>query len=809
MNKIRLLTAICAVLFSLSSYGQVYRFQGTVSDSANLKAIDNIVVEMKALNAEDKNVYTAVTDLKGMFTITVPSGNYRLALKLLGYKTKIQDIHVTGDLQQSFSLASQPIPLGEIEVSSFRVNRQVRELPIPLAVVGGNAYQKLSSMTLSNVLTSEPGIAMGSDGVWATNVNIRGLSENRLVTLIDGSRVETATDLTASLSMVDVNDIERVEVVKGAQSSLYGTGAMGGIVNIITKDGHFAFKPYVSGNIVSGYASANDLLTGHADISTGSDKWYLRLSGTYTDADDIRTPEGTMSNSQFTTNNVAAKVGFKPFANHLLKMQFQRNWSTDVGIPGGEAFPGPATATYTDISRQLFSASYEINNITDKLASIKLSYFNQFIQRDVAMVPNTVTETLLPSGGKQRVTPELVSPVGDHMTNGGQLQSIWNVTEQSTLIAGVDVWSRRLTTGRTKIIKNEVFNAAGDVIKTVNLERGETPIPESSFTSSGIFLQDETHLLDDKLTLIAGGRMDGIWVKNDEAYDVDYLIANGVRNDMPANQRITFKKGNESSISWSANAGILYRLFKDTDLSLNLARSFRAASLEERFKYIDLGNYVRLGDPDLKPESGYSVDLGVRVWKPKFNFQIDAFANQISNMIVEEPGEFIYTINTGSTEGVTDTLPALINANVSKALLYGVDFGFQYNFCSDFVLFGSGAFVRGTDTEADASLPQIPPVNGRLGIRYTYQGIGSAEITVTGAAKQSKIAQGEMETGGYTRYDLALSSAKINLGPTKMQLFAGIDNITDRSYTNHLSTNRGSISVEPGRNIFVRLSLAF
>ena len=102
-------------------------------------------------------------------------------------------------------------------------------------------------MSLSNVLASEPGIAMGSDGVWSTSINIRGLSENRLVTLIDGNRIETATDLTASLSMVDVNDIERVEVIKGAQSSLYGTGAMGGIVNIITKDGHFSGKPYSIG----------------------------------------------------------------------------------------------------------------------------------------------------------------------------------------------------------------------------------------------------------------------------------------------------------------------------------------------------------------------------------------------------------------------------------------------------------------------------------------------------------------------------------------------------------------------------------
>ncbi|HPT20668.1 MAG TPA: TonB-dependent receptor [Bacteroidales bacterium] len=808
MNKLKLLAALLAAFFSISSYGQVYRFQGTVRDSADQKTIENVVVEAIPVSATDKGSFTVVTDIKGRFTIDLPSANYRVVLKLLGYNISSHEVNIKGDLQQDFILSSQDIPLGEIEVSSLRINRQVKELPIPLAVVSSNRYQKLSSMTLSNVLAAEPGVAMGSDGVWATNVNIRGLGESRLVTLIDGNRVETATDLTASLSMVDVNDIERVEVIKGAQSSLYGTGAMGGIVNIITKDGHFSGKPYISGNVTSGFASANDLITEHADINTGSDRWYLRVSGTYSDADDIRTPEGTLPNSQFTTNNVTAKFGFKPSANHLLKIQYQNNWSKNVGIPGGEAFPGPAEATYTDISRQLISASYEISNITDRLSSLKLSYFNQYIQRDVAMIPNTVTETPI-AAGIQRITPQLVSPIGDHMTNGAQLQSTWNFADNNTLIAGVDVWSRNLKTERTKIILNEVINNAGTVVKTNNIVRGETPIPESSFGSAGVFLQDEAHLLNDKLTLIIGGRLDGIHVENEQSYDVDYLIVNGVRNDSPANQRITFEKGSENDMSWSANTGMLYKLDKNIDLSLNLARSFRSPSLEERFKYIDLGNYVRLGDPNLDPESGYSADLGLRVWKPKFSFQIDGFVNRISNMIVESPGEFVYTLNTGVDQGTTDTIPAYINSNVSKALLYGLDFSLQYNVYSDLVLFGSGSFVRGRDTEADEDLPQIPPLSGRLGLRYICQGIGSAEVAVAGAARQDKIAEGEKETGGYARLDLALSSARINVGPTKLQLFAGIDNITDRSYTNHLSTNRGSISIEPGRNIYLRLSLSF
>ena len=154
-------------------------------------------------------------------------------------------------------------------------------------------------------------------------------------------------------------------------------------------------------------------------------------------------------------------------------------------------------------------------------------------------------------------------------------------------------------------------------------------------------------------------------------------------------------------------------------------------------------------------------------------------------------------------------MPALINSNVSRALLYGFDYNFEYNFLSGFVLYGTGSFVRGRDTETGTDLPLIPPLKGRLGIRYTYYKIGSAELIVTGASKQTRIAENEQETDGYIRLDMALSSDKIKLGETGLQVFAGIDNILDKKYTNHLSTNRGSISIEPGRNFFVRLNFSF
>lgn len=806
MSRIWLLVVMSTLAISQRVYSQDFRFEGVVIDSVAQQAIEGVAIQVIPVNTKGKDFF-AVTNVNGKFVFNLPADNYKVNLSIIGYAQAQKSIRVTSNTEITFMLSPQPFPLGEVVVSSFRVNRSIKELPTPLAVVGKYDFQHQSAISLSNVLANEPGVSMGGDGVWATNINIRGFSENRLVTLVDGFRVETANDLTAALSMVDVNDVERVEVVKGAQSVLYGTGAMGGIVNIITKDGYFSSEPHLSGNLMGGFASVNNSYSGYANINAGADKWYIKVNGTYTDAQDIRTPMGKLPNSQFTANNTAARVGFKPFKNHTLKAQYQRYWANDVGIPGGDAFPGPATATYSDIGRQLFSGSYEITDITNTLSSLKLSYYNQYILREVLLFPNApATEKPTPIGGIQRTSPQYFTPTGEHRTNGVQLQSTWNFTENNTLIAGIDAWARNLYTSREKYIKVEVFSPANVLMATNNMVRGETPTPNSTFSTAGVFIQNESRLLDDKLTLIIGGRADGIRTKNDRNFDIDYLIVNGVRNDSPTNQRVTFEASKQNLFSWSANAGILYTVAKDVDLSASVARSFRAPSLEESFKFIDLGNLVRLGDPTLKSESGFATDIGLRIWKKNFTMQVGLFTNWINNMIVETPGEYIYTTADGLSTG---TVPALINANVSSAMLYGSDVKLQYRVTSRLVAFTSGAYVRGKDTEAGEDLPLIPPLSGRFGLRYTSPKYGSLEASILGAAKQDKIAQGEMVTDGYHRIDVGLSSAKLNLGFSKFQLFVGVDNLTNVSYTNHLATNRGAISVEPSRNLFLRINLSF
>lgn len=680
-------------------------------------------------------------------------------------------------------------------VTSFRYQHRLSQMPAPIFMAQAYDYKQQSAFTLSNVLGREAGIAMGGDGIWATNVNIRGFGEDRLVTLVDGCRVETATDLTAALSMINPDNVARVEVIKGALSSLYGTGAMGGIINIITKDGSFYNKLHASGEVIGSFSSVNKKYTTYGSVNAGSKRWYLRLSGSYNKAQNVLTPKGILENSQFQTSDFSAKLGVKTFENHTFKAQFQYNDGNDIGIPGGSAFPGPAKAKYSDINRMLIDANYEITDITDKLKSLKFSYFRQHILRDVELQPNTITDATLPNGNIQRTIPNFFRPHATHTTNGGVVQGTWDLSKNNSLIVGADVWSREMISSRKKDITMKVLKINETVIKENSVQRFESPLPKSTFTSAGIFVQDETHFAENRATLIAGGRIDAIFISNEKCYDVDSVILNGIKQT-PA-QRTTFEAGKNRSLSWSANIGVLYRVGRMSELTLNLARSFRAPSLEERFKFIDLGNLVRIGDPNLKPENGYSAEIGFRVRSEVFALQASAYTNLINNYVVEKHGEF-------------ESTPALICANVSKALLSGFDLSAHYYFCNHFGLSIVSSFVRGRDIVAKGNLPMIPPFRNRVSLSYSLPAVGSAEISLTAANKQDKVAEGEKATDGYMKGDLLISSTRIPLGQsTGLQIFAGVDNITNKAYTNHLSTNRGSISFEPGRNFFARICFSF
>jgi len=792
-----------------ASFAQKGDISGKVIHETTQEPLSDAEVVLFQDDTSSEIFKATTTNQSGGFELNkVEYGKYYLTINYLGFN----DFHKTILLNQErmdlkVLLKEQQFDLGEIIVSSLHQNKRIKNVSMPMEVMQYAEANKIAAFSPSEALRNEPGIELKDDGPWATSINIRGMNEKRFVTMVDGNRIETATDIAAGLSMIDMSEIERVEIIKGAASSFYGTGAMGGVVNFISKKGEFSEEPHLNGTLLSGFQSVNDMFSQKLAVTGGNDFGYFRISGRMRNAGDIETPKGILANSQFKDNNFSVNFGIKPFEDHKLELQYQRFSAENVGIPGGAPFPGPAKAKYTNAKRNLFSIHYSISDITDSWKRVSLNYFHQNILRDVLMHPNVPAQ----QSGNTLIEPQKITPTGEHYTNGLQLKSQWNFDENHTLTGGFDLWQRKLETEREKYIRNVVFETDSllNPVDTINLVRGETPIPTSDYTSAGVFFQDEFMLFDELLQVSVGGRYDLIRVQNEEARDPDYLIRDEVLIAPPPNQRITFPEQTETNRSWSTNLGLLINASDELDFTLTFGRSFRSPSLEERYKYIDLGNKVRAGDPELKPEEGYTFDVGFRLWENSFNIRGNLFLNKFSNLIVEESGTYVYEYTTGTETGETDTLPALINSNVDNARLYGFDMKMDFKLFKNTVLYSTISFVRGEELKNNENLPLIPPLNGRFGLKYHIPALFTVDLTSVMYQKQDKVAEGEESTDGYTLFDLSVYSDPIDFTNGSIKFIGGVENILDKAYQNHLSTNRGIMNYQPGRNFFAKMQIQF
>lgn len=787
MKHFTFLAGLC-IFMHLSAIAQT---EGTVMNKETGEALENAHIYLYHENGISLLEQTA-SDQDGRFYIhSAVSGGMKLVVTHIGFA--ISELVLADEPKDLEIIMNQVnVPVGEVSVTALKQDKRLKDVSLPVSIVGSEQITKLSATTPADILMNEPGLNIARDGIWATSINIRGLSQQRIITLVDGNRVETATDLAAGMAMMDVNELERIEVVKGSASSLYGTGATGGVVNFITKDGSYTNQRKFSGGIGYQYHSVNSLNGINAYTQMTGKKFYYRLSGFRRDADNTQTPEGRLENSYFTDNGLSLKMGVKLKENQELKLNGQYFYADNVGIPGGGSLPSAATAYYTEAIRSLLNLSYTVRLKNSYFTEYKVKLFTQNIDRDVMISPNSNIS---------------INPRGIHKTLGGQLEGHFLPAKGHSMIAGIDVWNRNLETSRYRSIYSETYDSLGNFVSSTSINRYEIPVPEADFTSAGIFFKDEFKMLDEKLAVDIGGRFDFIRVKNEEAITPVYEYVNDVYNSSPSNQRLTFEADEVYNRSWSANLGLLYSLSDDLKLTASLSRAFRSPSIEERYKYIDLGSMVNIGDPDLKPEKGYFADLGFKVWKEKFQFSLNGFVNRMEDLIVSESGEMVY--ERLDEPGVYDTIPALINANVDEALLYGYDLSMSYNFYNGFVLFGSSSFVRGINTLTDTDLPLIPPLSGRVGARYLSRKGHGAELTLRMVAEQDKIAEGESTTDGYETVDLRFYTGEMDLKYVGMQISLGVENLLDEAYMNHLSTNRGLVKLEPGRNIYLRIRMNF
>ena len=562
---------------------------GIVKSKQTGKVIPNVNIVVEPLKIG------TVTDKDGKFEFyKLPSGKFKFVFSHVGYKTYELEVDVKKEKSLVVFLSETPVIFDEITITSSRTKHLLSEVPLPVDVVTTKSVESIPYFSPSDAMDKLPGVNIMRDGIWGTAVSVRGVSKQNLVYLIDGDRIETATNHAGGLSLIDMYDVQQIEIIKGGISSLYGSGATGGVINIKTKAPDFTSRFSLNGSSSSGYNSVNKNTSANVTVYASDKNWYSKISGSIRNAEDAKTASGTVLNSRFKDKSISTMLGVA-FSDYIKsEIKYQNFTAKDVGIPGGLPFPANASVKYKLAKRELFEGKINFSNLSKKFSNISLKLYRQIIQREVELIPNPNV---------------IVTPGATHTTNGLLLQSNIIFNANNLFIAGLDLWQRKYDGHREKEIKS---------IKKVIADK---PVATSTFGNLGIFAQDEMSLLNKKLNLTLGGRYDFINIKNEETNNPQYIIDNGVKIVPPSNPDASFTAVAETNKSFSGSIGMLYHFTRNIDFTLNSAYTFRSPSLEERFQFIDLGAVVYLGNPALKPEKGIFFDAGLRLNMNKFRFK--------------------------------------------------------------------------------------------------------------------------------------------------------------------------------------------
>ncbi len=633
--------------------------------------------------------------------------------------------------------------------------------------VGLLEYQSLyeaQDMSITNTLRQVPGVEKSSDSAWGSAVNIRGLGRNRVVFLIDGCRVNTATEINAQFGFIDANDIARIEILKGPISSLYGSGSMGGVVNVITQKG--AFTPVSSSHGRLGFSLGSNPGGYNAFGATwmNSADFWIYASGGKRDYDSFENGDGDeLPNSQFEDYNGNVRLGYKWNDINVTEANIQYHKGEDIGIPGkGLALPPPPTISYPDTYRTLISLSHTITPDSSILTQSDINLYFQRVDRNVSMEFPPLPKL-----------PLSVYPSARHDTYGLKWKNVIDLTSQG-IVAGLDIWSWEIESSRIKNLRNGRSGI-------------DAPLADARQISAGLFVEDDISLNQD-FALNLGGRLDLIKTRSDALY-------NWIKPPVPVIP-IVQKRPEESQddLAWDAHAGLTWNLSSSRSTTLVAAASYRAPDLMDRYKYIALGGGIeKYGNPDLDPERSYFLEWGYHYITDTLSLSTSLYANFLDDMITERrvsPKRFEMD-------------------NIEEARLYGAELSGQWQFAPAFLLYASLAYTRGNNESNDQDLPFIPPVNGLVGLSYHPGETGFyGDINVDWAGKQNKVAPKEPETDGWATINAKIGY-KLVTGSTTHDIVLGVTNLLDEQYSNHLSTSRGLELAEPGINVYAAWKMEF
>ena len=786
--------------------------KGTIKDSKG-NPLEGAIVELPDLKRG------AVADSNGHYSIPdVPKGKFIVVASMISYAKSTTIITINDETVFNFVLSESAIESHEVVITGQSKATEIKRSPVPVEVINNQYLRTNSSTNIIDAIAKVPGVAEVTTGPNVSKPVIRGLGFNRVLSLYNGMRQEGAQWGDEHGIEIDEYNIDRVELIKGPSSLIYGSDALAGVINFISTPHAPAGKTI--GEITADYQTNNGL-AGISGMATGATKdffWTARVS--HKQARDYQNSiDGKVYGTNFSETDVNASLGIDKKWGHS---HFDISLFDDLqAIPDGSR--DSASRKFT---KQITEADTFRPIVTDKeLNTYAIPVLHQHVQHYRALSSNSFNigegHLSVDVGFERNVRRELSHP--EYADIPGlylQLNSVtYDVKYHFHSIKWLD-----LTAGINGMYQANDVTKGSDFI-----------IPSYHQFDFGPFVVFEKTL--DKLSIAGGLRFDSRTFHNDAlltkpdpvtGFDKAFTGADTSGASQP------FYTYDHTFTGLTYSLGITYLFSKQVSIKANVARGFRAPNVVEiSANGVHPGTAIyQLGNAAFTPEFSLQEDMGMEFSSRHLSVKASVFNNDISN--------YIFNQKVANAQGLDSTIGAntVYQFRQSNARLYGGELDIDIHpHPLDWLHFeNSVSLVYGqnkgrngiTVNDSQKYLPFIPPLHFiselRADLKQPRKELKNAffKIQVLIYAKQDRVYLAdntETPTPGYVLFNAGLGSDIVNhKGKTLFTVGLFGNNLFDLAYEDHLSRQkyfepypndpRGHSGIyNMGRNIGIKMSV--
>ena len=687
-----------------------------------------------------------VTGPDGTFDIAVPAGVNILVISHIGYRDSFLDISDAG-FHSTLTVYLQPLQIQSDDIIITAGRMQMHYSGI---------YSNSKTRAVEDHMTSISGLDMVTRANFAKDPVIRGLRDGRVNVLIDGMRLTPACvdGMDPATAYVEADNLQSIEISRGQEAYPLSSTAPGGAVNFTMAQP--ILNTGFTGSIETGYHTVSDQQMGQAAFAYGGENLAVRISGTYRNAGDLRTGNGTrIGDSGLEKGNIFTSVLYKPAENHQFNLRYIGDFAGKIGYPMLLMDTRRADAHIAGLRHTWSNPSNRINSLTSNLYINRVEHWMDDFDRDVTK-RDVMKNMYMPMYGETLtagLTSELNASINSHFLN------------LKFEAFSIDAFADMLMEHVNPEIRDMYLVNLGDVSQ----RNASISAAYQYFAGNGWILGGNVQ------AELGSNRLEEESAVN--TYRAEYP---GLGNLEPTDAVYSIGLSAEKEITERFQTGV------------RISDGYRLPDHMERYGYYvyqPLDGFFYHGNPGLKTERSSQAELFVTFGneRTRLSGNTSFWVNRMDNYIAGNRFDDLFKRYE----------------NMGVAVLTGFETDLNVQITGRWTSGASVSYVLGQHNKLDEPLPMIPPLKGTLFIQRQSDNV-SVESRLRWAASQNRIAEQnslETRTGGYALWDL-FASTRIT---ESLSLQAGFENVLNTFYTDHLSVNS---MPGAGRNIYVSLRIA-